>query len=147
MRKIRIILLCLLTPLFLQANDSLLYQNKSLSWVNAQVQAIQVPRIGVSESYIESIHNPFVFTYTVKKGHKLIHKKYKRYYRHIRPLQLMMIINNKAMINGRWYGLHNWLRGYKIVSITSTGVALKNRYKFIRLSLHKHYNNVKIHIK
>ena len=147
MKTISAILFCLLTPWFLRANDILANHNKSLSWVDAQVQAIQVPRIGVSEASIDSLNNPFMFTYTVKKNHKLIHVAYKHRYHRIRPLRLMLIINNKAMINNRWYNLNEKLRGYKIISITPDEVTLKNRYRVKILSLRKNRNNVKIHIK
>jgi len=146
-KTISAILFCLLTPWFLRANDILANHNKSLSWVDAQVQAIQVPRIGVSEASIDSLNNPFMFTYTVKKNHKLIHVAYKHRYHRIRPLRLMLIINNKAMINNRWYNLNEKLRGYKITSITPDEVTLKNRYRVKILSLRKNRNNVKIHIK
>lgn len=147
MKKTTIILLCLLTPLFLQANDTTLHQDTSLSWVDAQVKAIQVPRTGVPQAYINALHDPFIYTYTVKKDHKLVHVSYKHHYIRIRPLRLMMIINHQAMINYRWYSLNDKVRDYKIVSINPAGVTLRNRYKVIRLSLRKHYNNVKIHIK
>ena len=147
MKTISAILFCLLTPWLLQANDILANHNKSLSWVDAQVQAIQVPRIGASDASIDSLNNPFIFTYTVKKNHKLIHVAYKHRYHHIRPLRLMLIINNKAMINNRWYNLNEKLRGYKITSITPDEVTLKNRYRVKILSLRKNRNNVKIHIK
>lgn len=147
MKTISAILFGLFTPWLLQANNILANHNKSLSWVDAQVQAIQVPRIGASVTSINSLNNPFIFTYTVKKNHKLIHVAYKHRYHHIRPLRLMLIINHKAMINNRWYNLNDKLRGYKITSITPDEVTLKNRYRIKILSLHKNHNNVKIHIK
>lgn len=123
--------------------------NARLAWVKQQVSAISQPRVGVSSRYIDILKNPFLFTYKVKKIIKVGNHIYivRTHSRRFRTLKLLLIINHQALINGRWYKLHDKLRGFKISSINKNQVILKNRHHTKILSTQKDNKNIKINIK
>ena len=123
--------------------------NSELDWVNKQVEAIIPSRHGVSDSYINGLKEPFEFTYvtTTAKGNKTVRTHFKRTKRYIPPLRVTLIINSKALINGRWYKLNDSIRGYKIVAINALSVKLKRRGWVKMLYIQEKNKHVKIHMK
>jgi hypothetical protein len=124
-------------------------KNSELNWVNQQVQAILPPRQGISISYINTLKEPFDFTYVerTKTGKKVIFTDHKHLYKQFYPLHVTLIINSKALINGKWYALNQKIRGYKIIAINNLGVKLKKKNLIKTLLIRQKNNNIKIHIK
>lgn len=124
-------------------------KSQELSWVDKQIQAILPERKGISDSFIDTIHQPFIFTLvksdkssTVSAGVLHIYKKTRHSY-----LKATLIINSKALINGRWYNLNDKVHGYKITSIGNDKIALLKNGKIRILSINKDNKNIKINTK
>jgi hypothetical protein len=116
-----------------------------LSWVDEQIAAIKPPRKG---SQIHNIKNPFVFlekngyvkkepvleektiSTTNAKG-ELVTKVVKQ---KPKPLVLNAILNNSALINGRWYKKNERIRSYTISNIEKSTVILRSSDRRITLS-------------
>ncbi len=115
-----------------------------LAWVDEQIEAIKPPRKGVSYRAIARLKDPFVFlekNKTKKKEKKQSRstppqvvpksttadstkaKKPKK--KSKKGLKLQAVLNNSALINGRWYRLGDKVGSYRIVKITLTEVTLK----------------------
>lgn len=116
-----------------------------LSWVDEQIQAIKPSRVGMSRAAINSIRNPFLFKHkkkaialqtnktavsSISSTKRVKYTPKKRY----RALKLTLILNNSAMINGRWYKLGDNVSGYHIAQIDRASVLLKNQTKKLLLS-------------
>lgn len=137
------------------AASTLIYANDQqidLSWVDKQVEAIKPPRDGESNRNISRIKNPFIFLKknSLKKDEdKDISSKSSRSplivntevksatssSGSIKPkpvvyskgsFVLSAIINNSAMINGKWYKLGDVVNDYKIINVDNKTVTLKN---------------------
>lgn len=54
------------------------------------------------------------------------------------------ILNNKAFINSRWYGVGDEVLGYKIISIHKESVLVKNGSKVIKLGIKRNNKLLKI---
>jgi hypothetical protein len=150
-RTVLILYILALTSLYgnadnMQTNTS----NSELAWVDSQVNAILPPRKGISNQSIDRLKEPFVFVHKVDKNAKThTVSKYKGLVtrQRSRALRVMLIINSKAMINGRWYKQHDRVRGYKISSIERSRVVLKKRNRTKILSVHSDNKNIKINMK
>ena len=145
--------LILLTSL-LSAND--------LAWVDEQVNAIKPPREGEINSNISKIEDPFIFLKKNSSGYDKKTKKYTKPKKSIssrsnygsslerrRPsyrsslFTLSMVINNSALINGKWFKVGDFVKRYKIVKITKSSVTLKQNSKIKVISTATHNNNLK----
>lgn len=123
-----------------------IYASDELTWVNDQVDAIKPPRKGESTYKISKIQDPFIFLkknaekgFKGKKNSKAktaikkvrSSKRYRsssssRKVRYLRSgLKLSAIINNSALINGKWYKLGDKIDYYKIAKINNQSVTLK----------------------
>jgi len=122
-----------------------LYSVDDLSWVDEQVDAIKPPRSGENNLKISKIQDPFIFlkknatkgfkfTKTAKKSpsRSAVKNRYKKSststqkVRYVRgKLKLDAIINNSALINGKWYKLGDIINSYKIATIDDKSVTLK----------------------
>jgi len=134
-----------------------LLASNELSWVDEQVQAIKPARHGINRHELSKITDPFIFlkknrgeddeekkteptqkqisnivnpqamvTHTVASFHtKPIQK---------RGLTLEAILNKSVMINGRWYKLHENVRGYIISDISTNSVLLTKNKKSLLLT-------------
>ena len=115
----------------------------ALAWGNSHypeidqlIEKVKVKRVGLSSEEIKKLKNPFI---SEKKLKKIIKKaktpkktaKKRVYYK------LYSIFNNRAKINGRWYRLGSKVGSYRLVSIGSDSVLLRNKYRQLRLFLSK----------
>ena len=107
-------------------------QATELQWVDAQIQAIKPPRIGLKATTVAKIKDPFIFTKSTKvtkkkslKIEKIYHAKHysKRY--PLSRLHLSMTMNTSAKINGKWYKVGDVLHRYIITSIQLSSVTLR----------------------
>jgi len=119
-----------------------------LKWVDEQIQAIKPPRKGVSSAQINSIKDPFIFLKKNKedtenkktKSKTYVAKKTKTVYKTNKVTQksatltLEAIINNSALINGKWYKLNTQVGRYTLSAITRTTATLKHKKKELLLS-------------
>lgn len=90
-------------------------------------------RIGISNSQIDRVKNPFIMTYSkvvVKDGNGTVTIKKPTY-------TLTAILNNKAKLNGQWYKLHSEIGDFKLVSIRSNSVIIKNEHSKKELFIRK----------
>jgi hypothetical protein len=139
-----ILLSILIASIALQSSDD-------LSWVDEQVNAIKPPRSGEENQKISTIKDPFIFLKkNMPKGFKYVKKTTKKPYtstvakksyrkksststrivNYIRgPLKLSAIINNSALINGKWYKLGDIINNYKISKIDNNSLTLKYKTK------------------
>lgn len=135
------------TPLLI-ISTMLYANNDDLSWVDKQVNAIKPPRDGESISNISKIRNPFIFLKKnlIKKDNKNVpktkvvnantDKKSISNTAEKKPVVftknsfvLSAIINNTALINGKWHKLGELVNGYKITQINKKTVSLKSGSK------------------
>ncbi len=145
MKKYFVIAFVLLSTITLSSNE--------LSWVDAQVEAIKPPRKGMSSSNIANIKAPFIFLNKKKKAkvdsiHSsktikstgpsgvVVKKPSKR-------LLLSAIINNSALINGKWYKLNDNVHSYKLSSINRTSAVLIQGKRKLILSTDSINQNIK----
>ncbi len=140
---------------------SLLLSNllaNELTWVDEQIQAIKPPRDGVSSSKIALIQDPFIFLQTDEEApKKKVFKKRRRSYssknsmktnsqtvsRNTMSLKLEAIINNSALINGKWYKLNEKVGIYTLSRFTRTEVILTHNKKEFPLSTRSKNNSLK----
>ncbi|HIP44653.1 MAG TPA: hypothetical protein EYG93_04875 [Sulfurospirillum arcachonense] len=90
-------------------------------------------RIGISNSQIDRVKNPFIMTYSkvvAKDGNGTVTIKKPTY-------TLTAILNNKAKLNGQWYKLHSEIGDFKLVSIRSNSVIIKNEHSKKELFIRK----------
>ena len=117
-------------------------QFSELSWVDEQIEAIKPPRKGVSYRAISGLRDPFIFLEKNKTKKKKVQKsavpgvvpksstaaikstQSKKKTTH-KNLKLQAVLNNSALINGRWYKLGQSVWGYKIIKVTLSEVTLK----------------------
>jgi hypothetical protein len=113
-----------------------------LKWVNEQIEAIKPARTGVSDSKVNATTDPFLFlekkkvsvsgktlTSTSKSSsYSRTKKSYKR------ALSLDAIINESAMINGKWYELNDKVGNYTLSSVNKRNVVLQYKSSKILLS-------------
>jgi len=100
--------------LFLQTT----YSANELSWVDTQIDAIKPERVGIDDSKIIKVEDPFIFFKKDSKKDKSIKistsVKHKNIVKQIPStnndvkqtppdMKLSAIINNSALINGEWY--------------------------------------------
>ncbi len=115
-----------------------------LKWVDEQIQAIKPTRDGITKAKINSIDNPFI---SIKKtddkkkvsstnsdktspgntNTDIVVKKDIR-------LILDAIINNSALINGKWYQLNSKVGKYTLSDINRKSIILRYKNKELFLS-------------
>jgi len=133
-----------ITLLFLLTQH--LYANKEgTSWVDAQIDAIKPPRVGITKKEINKLVDPFVYIAKAEKKKivkatakkkKIIHKHsyfVKKHYS--RRLYLKAILNKSALINHKWYKEKEWVFGYKLIKVNGSSVLLQKRNKKLLLSI------------
>lgn len=136
----------LLSSLLFAANNDL-----DLSWVDQQIEAIQKPRVGVSYREISLLKDPFIFL-RPKEEKKKENKSQTRpaivpksvtnkaaqvitpRVRHNSTFELKAIVNDRALINEKWYRIGDTIGSYKVIKIDFTTVILKNAHKKVVLT-------------
>lgn len=134
MKKILLILTLLLCTQLL---------SDELAWVNEQIEAIKPPRSGMSKYTLSSLKDPFIFltkkTKTKSSARKSSNTKRVPRKNKIKKasklLSLTIVINKKAMINGKWYVNGDSINGYKVKTITAQSVLLVRNKKKLLLSV------------
>lgn len=126
------------------------HDDKELTWVDEQIQAILPARVGVPEGYIASLRDPMKIKKPPvsplgsskllappKLGSNTIFVE--------EPLRLQAIINKTVLISGKWYKINDVVRNYTLTEIKNSSVLLtgKKEQKLI-LFLTKQNNNIKI---
>ena len=110
-----------------------------LAWVNEQIDAIKPPRNGEHNSNINKIISPFIFLekngYVIKIDDSTesidTNSSAKPNESSIKPVfsdlsfRLSMIMNDSALINGKWYKVNDLVNNYKITKISKSSVTLK----------------------
>ncbi len=157
-----------LSLLSLQANGAPMVMDapqaggdKELSWVDEKINAILPARIGISDSYINSLRDPMKLKkaplLTKGGGALLPPPKLQSNTATLlpplpkvveEPLRLLAVMNQSALINGKWYKAGQSVRNYTLDEIKSGSVSLsgKKEQKLI-LFLNKQNNNIKINTK
>ncbi|MBL0687330.1 MAG: hypothetical protein JJV94_05850 [Sulfurospirillum sp.] len=131
MKKIIIVLLYLS---LIDANDKFTqgFKNKIAQYDNFFTQ-ISKKRIGVSNSEIDKIVNPFVMTYDIKISQDENSSKEIK-----KPTYILnAILNNKAKINGQWYRLNSKIDNFELISIQSDSVVIKKEHFRKKLFIRK----------
>jgi hypothetical protein len=62
------------------------------------------------------------------------------------PLKVTAILNNSALIDGRWLKVSDSVRGYKIRAIETTNVLLQNKEQKLKLFIKEKNDKIKIQI-
>lgn len=126
------------------------HDDKELTWVDQQIQAILPARVGVPEGYIVSLRDPMKMKkkpVSSLNGSKLLAppKLGSNTIFVEEPLRLQAIINRTVLISGKWYKINDAVRNYTLTEIKSSSVLLtgKKEQKLI-LFLTKQNNNIKI---
>ncbi len=90
-------------------------------------------RIGVSNTKINMLKNPFLMTYkkvVIKDGNSTKEIKKPKYI-------LTVTFNKKAKINGKWYKLNSKLDNFKLINIRSNSVIIQNEHSKKELFIRK----------
>jgi len=90
-------------------------------------------RIGVSNTKINMVKNPFLMTYKkviIKDGNSTKEIKKPKYI-------LTVIFDEKAKINGKWYKLNSKLGNFKLINIRSDSVIIQNEHSKKELFIRK----------
>jgi len=128
-----------------------LLADANTDWVDEQVAAIKPPRKGVSADRIKQIKDPFIITYKENAGKKHLVKNKKSgsslHKKSMRGLRLHAIMNDSALINGRWLRPDEKIRGYTIEKISTRSVLLRHGKEKVTLTLSKADKKIKIQIK
>lgn len=120
-----------------------------LSWVDTQIDAIKPARVSMNNSEILKMQDPFIF---YKK--KSVEDKSKKITSVVKsvdialkqkspPIKLSTIINNSALINGKWYRVNQNVAGFIVSSITRTNVVLLKGKKKLVLTTNDQNKNLK----
>jgi hypothetical protein len=135
--------------------------DKELQWVDEQIKAILPARVGISDGFINSLLDPIKYK---SPEHKtgigigstllapprlgstlqmpLVVKAVEE------PLRLEALMNQAALINGKWYRLNGSVRNYSLSEIRSSSVMLRgNKGEPLILFLTKNNNNIKLQTK
>lgn len=128
--------------------------DKELTWVDEQIQAILPERIGVSDGIIGSLADPMKMKKPIavissgsliappKLGSTGILTPPKVVEE---PLRLRALMNKSALINGKWYKIGDPIRTYTLSEIKPTSVLLTGKKnKKLILFLTKQNDNIKI---
>lgn len=129
-----------------------LLADANTDWVDGQVAAIKPPRSGISSRAVNRVRSPFIITYTkasksVKKSSpgSTVSKPAARTV--IQPMKVYAIMNDSALINGKWYKPNEKVRGYHVAKIDRESVLLTQGKREKKLFLSSVNSKIKIQIK
>ncbi|MBU1928101.1 hypothetical protein KKG77_03785 [bacterium] len=123
--------------------------SNELAWVDKQIDSIKPPREGISSSAITSLSDPFIFlkkpVETTTKGNTAASNSYvfKSGVKTAPTLRLTAIMNDSALINGKWYKVGDTLHGYKLLAINTKSVNLRSKKTKLTLSTQSNSQNLK----
>lgn len=123
-------------------------KSQELAWVDEQIKAIIPERKGIANSFIDMIGQPFIFVNVITTQSGAVKTIARPLSITRKPsLKVTLIINSKARINGKWYGLNDRVQGYKIASIDNDKVSLVKNGKTKLLSMKKGNKHIEINTK
>jgi hypothetical protein len=123
--------------------------SNELAWVDKQIESIKPPRVGVSSSVISSLSDPFIFLNkqvqpdtkgTATPDNSFV---YKSEVKTAPSFRLTAIMNNSALINGKWYKVGDTLQGYKLLAINLKSVNLASKKTKLTLTTQSSSSNLK----
>ncbi len=128
--------------------------DKELAWVDEQIRAILPTRVGVADGLINALKDPMKLKKAevpLKSGNGLLPPPKLGSSMTLppkiveEPLRLMALMNQSALISGKWYKMGQNVREYSVSEIKPSSVLLtgKKGQKLI-LFLTKPNNNIKI---
>lgn len=123
--------------IYLEANDS---RVAMVAEYKSMFSKIGERRIGVDPRIIDAVKTPFVMV--KKEQPKIVNGEVVKA---SSEFILQAMINKKAKINGKWYGVNDDIGDLKVVSVRNGVVWLKNSEFKKRLTMRK--ENAKISIK
>ena len=138
---------------------TLLANDANTAWVDKQVAAIKPPRSGLSTQAINNVKSPFIIVKPkAKPGAKTASKRkakakpktgvaVKKAPSAIGPLKLIAVLNNSALINGKWYKTNEKVRGYSVSKIDQKSVVLRKGKREKKLFISIANPKIKIQIK
>jgi hypothetical protein len=126
------------------------HDDKELTWVDEQIQAILPARVGVPEGFINSLNDPMKMKKLPpvagnllappKLGSILTAPKVVE-----EPLRLLAIMNKSVLITGKWYKVGDSVRDFTLSEVKQNSVLLTGKKdKKLILFLTKQNNNIKI---
>jgi len=127
--KIFIISLFVVVNLLASANSN---TKKEIKEYDTLFEQIGQKRVGISNSEINTIKNPFLMTNVktkIKDGNTTKIKKI--------TYILNAIFSNKAKINGKWYKLNDEIGDFKLFKISNKSVIINNGHSKKELFIRK----------
>ncbi len=121
--KIFLFILSLMTFLFAYS-ENLIKEYKEM------FEKISQKRVGLDEKEIEKVKSPFVITTLKGQKNKLKIIQKVNY-------TLEAIVNDKVLINGKWYQLYSKIGDGRIISINNGIVLIKGNNYLKRLTIRK----------
>jgi len=137
---------------------SLNLSSNELAWVNEQIESIKPSRSGLKNATVASLKDPFIFLKKNKTEELANNKTTKRrvtrtssskkstYSRAsvkraskssgTKNLSLSAIMNQSALINGRWRKIGDVVKGYTIKEVKRTSVSLAKKSEKLTLTTH-----------
>jgi len=129
--------------------------SSDLSWVDEQVKAIKPARLGIDNSNISKVKDPFIFL--EKNGYKkkkvVIKKVTKKVTKKVEKVKVVkkvgadinldMVINVSALINGTWYKAGDNVLGYTLISVGRDSATLTFDGKTKKLRIKSKKSNLK----
>lgn len=104
------IFICFLLLSFLKAQDV------EIKNIDDKIFKIDSPREGITIKALNNTKNPFYVESIEVDGVDV---------QPVEKISLKGIMNSKAYINNKWFGLNDEIEGYKVISITPNSVLLK----------------------
>jgi hypothetical protein len=123
--------------------------SNELAWVDKQIDSIKPPREGINSAAITSLNDPFIFlkkpAETLTKGSPIASNSFvfKSEVKTAPVLRLTAIMNDTALINGKWYKVGDTLHGYKLLAINTKSVNLRSKKTKLTLSTQSNSKNLK----
>lgn len=121
-----------------------MFSADEFSWIDTQIDAIKLPRIGINNSQMLNIKDPFISykkTQNQQPNSEVKQTSIKK--SNNASIKLSAIINNSALINGVWYKLNQSIEGFIISTITKTTVILIKGDKKLVLTTKDQNKNIK----
>ncbi len=136
--------------IFIALACSLLAAQDNLAWVDQQIAAIQPKRAGISDTKISGIASPIKYQELQEDNadsdstkSPIVHTELAE---PIKPLKVVAILNNSALIDGQWLKVSDTVRGHKIKMINSDNVLLQSSNKKLKLFIKEKNDKIKIQI-
>ncbi|MBN2767904.1 MAG: hypothetical protein JXQ68_02280 [Campylobacterales bacterium] len=92
-------------------------QDVEIKNIDEKIFKIDSPRVGITIDILSGTKNSF-FKEDVDIDGVVVQQQ-------VEKIALKGIMNNRAFINNKWFGLNDEVEGYTLVSITSNSVLLK----------------------